>query len=700
MAKTKKPIWDALIIGLLFIVIAVLYSPYLIDPVLLPKFTGWGICLLLTGILVWQKTNASFNIKTIFLNNAILWALAAYLIIAGLSLFETRNLGGGLLEWFKVFFLFCFTVLFIQRYSDNITFFIKGVTVGMMLLSYFSIILGFYQFMQIIANTDVSHTSSYAVSAAFAHRNLYAEVLFMTLPFNIFGFWHYQKALKWLSAGGALLGLFIIILLMSRAVWLSIITGILVMVFVHAFVKIKQGILGKSLKRHWPLVWRSGLVFLLVVASAISLYSLYGSTETFRKQAISIFQFNFTYGSIEQRVNLWQKSLAIIQEHPIKGVGLGDWELNLLKQGNEGMLSANNKTFFQRPHNDYLWVCSESGILALLAYLGIFVGAFYLLVNHLFNNPAKHHKMLLYLMSFALGGYLTYAFFSFPKERIEHQIVLGFIFIIIGLVTKKGSNGIPYKFGDASQKFTMGTLILFTLLGTLLGAKRIQSERGTYKALQEREKQNHQGVIHYIKEAKSPFYHLDPMSTPLTWYSGSAYYQMGQVEKALSHFQSAYKHNPYHMHVLNNLATAYKKMNQTTKAIEMYKKALSLSPQFTGAALNLAVVYFQEGRINKALKSVRRVNYESKNKKYKRVLTPILVSRSKQIKNKVEDNLLADMITDMTRDKDWLHNIYQKSLKDRRSFQKQILKDAIYSLEKIDKSISFEKAKKLKYKYL
>lgn len=700
MAKAKKAVWDSLLIGLLFIVIAILYSPYLIDPVLLPKFTGWGVCLLLTGILSWQESGNSLNIKTVFLNNPILWALVAYLLISGLSLLETRNLADGFLEWFKGLFLLNFTILFLHRFSDKTAFFTKGLIIGMMLLSYFSVILGFYQFMQITANADVSHASSYAISGAFAHRNLYAEVLFMTLPFNIFGLWQYQGVLKWLSAGGALLGLFIIVILMSRAVWLSVISGIMVMILVFGFVKVKEGQLGASLKKHWPLIWKNGLVFLSVVIAAVGVYSQVGSSEAFRKQLVSIFQFNFTYGSIEQRINLWQKSLTIIQNNPFKGVGLGDWELNLLKQGNEGMLSANNKTFFQRPHNDYLWVFSESGVFALLAYLGIFAAAFYLVIHNLLNNPATHHKKLLYLMCFALGGYMTYAFFSFPKERIEHQIMLGFIFIMIGVVTNKESNCIHYGFSNRAQQITMGILILLTLCGTFLGVKRIQAERDTYKALKAREKQNHHSVIHYIKEAESPFYRLDPMSTPINWYSGSAYYQLGKVEQALKQFQSAYGQNPYHMHVVNNLATAYQKMHYSDSAIHFYEKALKLSPQFTGAALNLAVVYFQEERIDKALTTIRRVPYEPDNNKYKRFLTPMLLTKTKEIKQAVEEPLLGKVINGMIEDKQWLRNIYAKSLKEDRSFQKQILKDGIYSLEKIDESIKFEKAKQLKQKYL
>jgi tetratricopeptide (TPR) repeat protein len=114
-----------------------------------------------------------------------------------------------------------------------------------------------------------------------------------------------------------------------------------------------------------------------------------------------------------------------------------------------------------------------------------------------------------------------------------------------------------------------------------------------HKALQARLNQQPKQVIRHVRQARSPFYRIDPMSTPLPWYSGSAHYKLGSYKKALADFQAAYQLNPHHMHVVNNLATLHQKTGSTDSAIYYYKKALSLSPKFTAAALNLAALYYK-----------------------------------------------------------------------------------------------------------
>mgnify|MGYP001265377981 CR=1 FL=1 len=42
------------------------------------------------------------------------------------------------------------------------------------------------------------------------------------------------------------------------------------------------------------------------------------------------------------------------------------------------MRSDSGNVFFQRPHNDYLWILTETGILGLIGYMMIFI----ILINY------------------------------------------------------------------------------------------------------------------------------------------------------------------------------------------------------------------------------------------------------------------------------------------------------------------------------
>lgn len=683
------------IIGIPIFIITFFYSFSLIDPVLLPKFLGWGFFMVALAISTLFKRNG--HISWTFQSNPIIWALAAYLVLSALSLIQTRNLPDGVFEWYKSFFLFFFVILLIIRFQHQKALLINGITLAAAFLAYVGAVFGFFQFLDIIQGSGLSHSEMYGISGTFAHRNLYAEILFLTLPFNIYGFLQLRKGYQWFCLGAAFVGLFIIIILMSRAVWLAVLTGMVAPILVYIYVAFMTGNLSSTIKNQIGKIIKAIGAIVLIAALSVFVYTRFDTATAFKKQVVSIFQFNFTYGSIKDRIDLWSKSWEIIKDRPVTGVGLGDWEQALLAKGNKGMLSEDNKTFFQRPHNDFLWVCSESGIFAMLCYIGIFGGAVYMLLSSIWKEPRGPNTLFNYFLLFALTGYITYALFSFPKERIAHQVLLGFILTLTYLHTHPKAN--PPKSKPGSIFLGLGLGLLIVGLGLFLGIKRMEAEAATSKALKARMDQNPQKVIRYIYEAENPYYQIDPMSTPLRWYSGSAHHKLGQHRQALRDFHKAYQLNPYHMHVVNNLGTLYQIHGKSDSAIKYYNKALDLSPHFTTAALNLAAVHFNRGEIDKAIKTMRTIPYQEDQKKYKTYLGSILEAKVKKIKTDISNEQVIAVIDGILTDKDWLTNIYKKSL-DKKSFKHQLLKDVIYVLEKEEKSISFDEAKRLKQKYL
>jgi O-antigen ligase len=66
--------------------------------------------------------------------------------------------------------------------------------------------------------------------------------------------------------------------------------------------------------------------------------------------------------STEYRAAAVEHSLALIQRHPVFGVGIGNFRwVNRYYHG-----------FFKPPHNSYLWAAAEGGIVLLAAYLFLF----------------------------------------------------------------------------------------------------------------------------------------------------------------------------------------------------------------------------------------------------------------------------------------------------------------------------------------
>ena len=82
--------------------------------------------------------------------------------------------------------------------------------------------------------------------------------------------------------------------------------------------------------------------------------------------------------SISERLELWKASREMYLDHPLLGVGPGNWKLHYPAYGTQGTRASEGELFFQRPHNDYIWVLTETGPLGLACHLALMgIVAFY-----------------------------------------------------------------------------------------------------------------------------------------------------------------------------------------------------------------------------------------------------------------------------------------------------------------------------------
>jgi tetratricopeptide (TPR) repeat protein len=371
------------------------------------------------------------------------------------------------------------------------------------------------------------------------------------------------------------------------------------------------------------------------------------------------------------------------------------WKIEVLKYGNRNLASEDNVTFYQRPHNDYLWVLSEQGIIGFIFYFLSLL----LILKYLFDlirkSNDKTEYFFLILILFSYVGYLSFSFFAFPNERIEHQVFLAIIFSFILVKTDKNSIT-----NNKTQNLVLFIIISITVFSSIfIGYHRVKSEYYLKKAFEARYTKSWNKEIKYLNKSESYFYKIDPFSTPLSWYRGEAYFNLNNLEKAYTDFKNAYKINPNHIHVLNNLATCYVLKGENNEAKELYKKAIELSPTFKEAILNITAVYFNQNQIDSAIFYLTKYKGPSSDEKYKNYLLTVLKSKINKIKESCSDALIINILEKILLNNEWIVNIFEKSKEKNINFENQILKDAIYTLENIDNKISKEESKLLLSKY-
>ena len=194
-------------------------------------------------------------------------------------------------------------------------------------------------------------------------------------------------------------------------------------------------------------------------------------------------------------------------------------------------------------------------------------------------------------------GYTVISLFDFASERPTHHLFFAIILAIT--ISKKLKNR---KYYNTSNKVVIVILMCLLSVNIAFASIRYKGDLHMTRAVKYKSISDWEKMIDELDMAYNKyFYDIDNTTTPLVWYYGLAYFNKGEVNIAFDYFKKAYSVNPYHLHVINNLATCYGYNNDYNRAIELYEESVSISPRFEESALNLATIYSYQERDEKAI---------------------------------------------------------------------------------------------------
>ncbi|MDE5611457.1 MAG: O-antigen ligase family protein [Odoribacter sp.] len=210
------------------------------------------------------------------------------------------------------------------------------------------------------------------------------------------------RIIRYVSGACLLLTLLLLPAGMSRAAWVAVIVGSLI-VFggYHSFRELFQKY---DLRQKRKMLWGcSGLLVLLIVAS-VSVYYL-------KKD------------SADGRLLIWKITTQLIAEHPVTGVGAGNFAGAYGEAQAAYFNSGKNtpqETFVagcpEYGFNEFLQIAAEHGIPALLLFLTVLVFAF---------RNARINRQ--YGIAGSLAAFLTFACFSYPFSVPQSSILFALL---------------------------------------------------------------------------------------------------------------------------------------------------------------------------------------------------------------------------------------------------------------------------------
>jgi O-antigen ligase len=410
----------------LFLLITILVIPNIyvktvLDKHLEPRMFAL-VLFLSTALLISLFNKNSFLYKSNLssLKNPFVYFYAVYIVITGISIFFATSRNEAIYEFLKVtsfFILFLFIYLYIVRYERSFEYLNKFIIA----LSFIISLIGLIQYLEILGQMGFSLKTAYEVKGNSAHKNLYSQMLFITFSFSLIGIYNFKQVWRNLSYASALINILIIILLMTRSVWFGLILAslsTLIIFFVTGLHKKVDKDKLKPLVRPIIIVSGIGLLIFLAVLFADSNKTV----SSHIKEGT-----DFTSGNTFHRLHLWNKTMDLALEQPLTGVGAGNWKIDIVKKGTS-ISSGTGWKNAVRAHSDYLWVFAESGIFGILTYLMLFILPWFFIIKYIKKSEDPDKSITMLLLFFAIVGYSTYSMFSFPKERIEHQIMINIIF--------------------------------------------------------------------------------------------------------------------------------------------------------------------------------------------------------------------------------------------------------------------------------
>lgn len=119
-------------------------------------------------------------------------------------------------------------------------------------------------------------------------------------------------------------------------------------------------------------------------------------------------------GGDRDRLKVWANTVEISLDHVLLGVGAGNWSALYPKYDAGEVLHINSAP--KRPHNDFLWIASELGLIGIVCFGWIIVSAL--------RSAARSGEAWRIAAACSLVAVTIHSVFSFPREQVAPSLIL------------------------------------------------------------------------------------------------------------------------------------------------------------------------------------------------------------------------------------------------------------------------------------
>lgn len=631
-------------VGALFLVTALVLSKSTLDSVLLPRWTSALVFSAIISVLSFGAFG-NLNPRINFIGQKIFWiGLLGFGVTQLTSIFYAGNTYEAMFVSFKwitwLYLIFLLHQLLRHKVIST------NYLVSILIYTGFAIgLIGLMQYVGLDLYKIGEETRD--LKGTMANPNLMGSFMVLIFPLGFFGLLEASKKQKIFRAFFLLVVSASIILSGSRTAYVIYILELLFCGFYYL----------KNFVSPKVLYWIIPSILIVVIAISLVLY-----------QQLDIYNFGalISKGTIKTRTSLFEQTLKMVAENPIFGVGAGNWKIQIAKYGLDAFPEAmqGGTVSYVRPHNDYLWVLAEAGIVGFVFMALFFVGVLKQIFRVIQHNLTPQKT---WYLAFSIGAFLLAAFMDYPSERILHLMVFSGVVAIFLSEAKEEQN--ETQISKLSLLAFGGILMFFSYFAT----QRMKGEQFSKQVLGAYQAQNGPALQRLFKTEDLKYYDLDPIANPIAFFKGMSYVVGKNLNKATQEFENAIEVHPYHLLSLNNLGAMYKNQGDLNRALVYYDKALAVSPNYERAQLNKLELLFLTGNVEEATQKWQDQNIDKKDPAYEYFFNLMLKENAKYALKRYpylkEDKKYIDAINN----KIILDRMYKGSIKNNVPFHLWIL---------------------------
>jgi len=269
------------------------------------------------------------------------------------------------------------------------------------------------------------------------------------------------------------------------------------------------------------------------------------------------------------RIYLLNASLWLFQENPLLGIGMGNWQLEAYKFDLSDVAPFNSLNFLRHPnHNLYATVLAESG---LIGFSFLFLPILYILFKsfkRLYELCEVEFAFLLSIIAYLLTS-IFYGSVNFHDGHFSE--VQWIAFTGFGILSSKFE---IVKMNIRLTKYVLAFLPFFCLLwfsyaaisNNQLYAAKYQIERGNYNL----------GVLKMKSVYNPVFKTFLHKNQSIPFLIAKSYEELGDLDNALSYYETALQNNPYDANMLFDYSTLLYDNDKFDKSFYTAKELLKI----------------------------------------------------------------------------------------------------------------------------